>query len=209
MFIENHMTLNPQTVRPNTLVAEALGSLQHGRFHHLPVVDDAGRLVGIITDRDFRSAVGYDQHVRANLRVEEIMSTDVVTVRRDAPLEEAIRLFFEHRVGALPVVQGQQLVGIITKHDIMKAARDWLGLDRAGRRIEVAIPLGVSDIVHALSALSDDDEIYSLVAARLRTDGREPVLYIRTANSNAPIVERKLRQRGAILLAPEKPPPAL
>lgn len=205
MFVQNHMTPRPRTAAPDLTVSEAARAMQEANVHQLPVVARNNLLLGIVTDRDIRSAIGYDHQAGTGLRVEEIMTTDPLTVTQDATLEEAVMLLCTHRFGALPVVHGEQLIGIISRHDILVAFRDLLGLNSVGSRIEIAIPGGAADIAHVMQALGEDDDLVSVVAARLRTDGSEPVLYLRTGNPEALVTEKKLRNHGAILLAPEKP----
>lgn len=209
MFVQNHMTPDPVVALTDTFLAEAFKSMQEGGFHQLPVVDSSGVLLGIVTDRDIRSAIGYDESKKLELHVEEIMTPDPVTVRQDATLEEAVRILYRDRFGALPVVDHQALVGIITRHDILKAFNELLGLDRGGSRIEIAIPNGAADIAAAMQAIDKEVELFSVVAARLRQDGSEPILYIRAGLNNPLQLEKQLRASGAILLAPETAPKSM
>ncbi len=210
MFIQNYMTTDPQSIQPSASACEAWELLRAGGFHQAPVVDGNGNLLGIVTDRDIRSALGFDRQGRlagsgrdADLRVEDIMTPDPVCIQQDRPIEEALQEFCRHRFGALPVMHRKQLVGIITRSDLLKAFHDLLGLERPGSRIEVAIPDGPVDLAAVMSNLTEADQISSVVAARLRTDGSEPILYIRTRLPNPCELERRLRAGGAILLAPE------
>ncbi len=210
MFIQNYMTTNPKSILPNASANDVRELLRTGGFHQAPVVDGNGNLLGIVTDRDIRSALGFDRQGRlagsacdADLRVEDIMTSDPVCIEQDRPIEEALREFCRLRFGALPVMHGKELVGIITRSDLLKAFHDLLGLERPGSRIEVAIPNGPADVAVVMSNLTEADQISSVVAARLRTDGAEPILYIRTQLSNPWKLERRLRAGGAILLAPE------
>lgn len=205
MFVQNHMTRSPLTVQGEDPVEKAAGLMQERRIHQLPVTDDQGNLAGIVTDRDIRSAVGYDRTAASGLRVNEVMTANPVTIEASATLEEALNLLCSHRFGALPVVRRGRLVGIVTQHDLLQALRDLLGLSWGGTRVEVAIPGGPQDAARALEVLAEEDQVISVVAARLRTDGSEPVLYLRTALSSGWPLERKLRRAGAILLAPQKP----
>jgi acetoin utilization protein AcuB len=204
MFVQNHMTSPAVTVAPETSVKDAAEILRSRGFHQLPVVGKDRHLLGIVSDRDIRSATAYDAAAHADLHVEEIMTADPQAINQDATLEEALSMLCLRQFNALPVVDHGRLVGIITRHDILMAFHDLLGLDQPGSRIEIAIPHGAPDIVSVMAALSSEDEITSIMAARLRRDGDEPVLYLRTRNPNGSQIERKLRAKGAILLAPEK-----
>jgi CBS domain-containing protein len=100
-----------------------------GRIRHLPVLDDEGALVGIVSQRDlFRGALaralGYGAHAQqkllGQLLVKEVMTNDPVAVAPDAPLADAARLMLERKIGALPVVENGRLVGILTESDFVK-----------------------------------------------------------------------------------------
>ncbi len=213
MFIQNYMTTDPRSIHPSASAHEAWELLRAGGFHQAPVVDGNGNLLGIVTDRDIRSALGFDRQGRlagsgrsADLRVEDIMTADPVCIEQDRPIEEALQEFCRLRFGALPVMHRKKLVGIITRSDLLKAFHVLLGLERPGSRIEVAIPDGPASVAAVMSNLSEADQISSVVAARLRTDGSEPILYIRTQLPNPWKLERRLRAGGAIVLAPESAP---
>ncbi|MPZ75417.1 MAG: CBS domain-containing protein [Deltaproteobacteria bacterium] len=97
------------------------------RVNQLPVIDN-DRLMGIVTDRDIRDAyptsmlIGRAKEIdefAESYTVEEVMTHDVFTVRPDTPLATAVALLRRHRIGSLPVVKNKQLVGIITRSDIL------------------------------------------------------------------------------------------
>jgi len=117
-------------VRPSDSVRTALKLLGEQQIRHLPVVED-GKLVGIVTDRDIRlvfpSAVTADNKEQdpfdalEKVSVGQIMTKRVLTVTPETSIADAARLLLERRIGGLPVVQGDLLVGIITKTDILAA----------------------------------------------------------------------------------------
>jgi CBS domain-containing protein len=121
------------TVTPDTLVSTAYDLMRgrDARIRHLPVVTDAGTLVGIVTDRDIRRVGASDAppmaeheltYLLATLRVQEIMTSEVVTVRATTSLEEAAQLFLQKKFGCLPVVRDDHtLEGIITVTDLLRA----------------------------------------------------------------------------------------
>jgi acetoin utilization protein AcuB len=97
------------------------------RINQLPVLDNEN-LVGIVTDRDIRDAyptsmlIGHTEEIDRfanSYTVEEAMTHNVFTVRPETPLETAIGLLRRHRIGSLPVLKAKQLVGIITRSDIL------------------------------------------------------------------------------------------
>ena len=122
------MTQEVTTLKRNDQLSLANDIMQLGRVRHLPVLEDDGRLAGILSQRDlFRGALahalGYGQHAQRkmldSLLVKEVMSGDVITTGPDTPLVEAARVLLERKIGCLPVVEGGQLVGILTEADFV------------------------------------------------------------------------------------------
>ena len=108
------------TVRANEPVTEAHVEMESGDIRHLPVVDDRGRLVGLLSDRDLlRTAAA-----KRTPRISEIMSRQVVKVGPDAPGHQAAALMLEHKIGSVAVVDEHgELVGIVTQTDFLDLAR--------------------------------------------------------------------------------------
>ncbi len=118
MKVADLMTPEPETVRPSDLLSVAVEKMRQRRLRRLPVIDDGGRLVGIITDGDLRRLAGYVSTTRA---VWTAMVADVVTISTDAPPEAAAELMVWYKIGGLPVVDGDgRLVGIITETDLLR-----------------------------------------------------------------------------------------
>ena len=126
------MTRAPTTAAADDLLLDAAARMADRNVRHLPVVDGDQHVVGILSDRDVRTAVGdssrplhpRDARVRAHaLRVAHVMTPDVFVVRQDAPFADVVRVFTDQRVGAVPVVDdGERLVGIISYVDVFKNA---------------------------------------------------------------------------------------
>jgi acetoin utilization protein AcuB len=112
-----------------TPVLEARALMQKEHIRHLLVVAD-GRLQGIVTDRDIRLnmpspatslSVWEVNHLLARLTVDQVMTRSVIVVDPDRDAREAARIMVDHKIGALPVVDGERLVGIITETDVLRA----------------------------------------------------------------------------------------
>ncbi|SNB72901.1 CBS domain-containing protein [Thermoflexus hugenholtzii] len=127
--VRDWMTPNPITISPRTTLPEAHQIMKEKRIRRLPVVDENGHLVGIVTLGDVREASPSDatslsifelNYLLARLTVDKIMTRKVITVTPDTPIYEAARLMLEHKIGGLPVVEDGRVVGIITESDIFK-----------------------------------------------------------------------------------------
>jgi acetoin utilization protein AcuB len=127
-------------------VTEALRLMGDKKIRRLPVVERTGKLVGIVSDRDLfqaspspaTSLAIWEIHdLLAKLTVDKTMATDVITVTEDTPLEEAARVMVDRRIGGLPVMKGDALVGIITESDLFQALLELLGGRRHGVRLTV------------------------------------------------------------------------
>ena len=129
MRVGDLMTAKPITVAPGTPMLEARQRMVEERIRHLVVVED-GRVVGIVTDRDIRLnlpspatslSVWEINFLLARLTVGNVMTSTVLVVEPDRPIAEAARIMIDHKIGALPVVDGGQLVGILTESDFVRA----------------------------------------------------------------------------------------
>jgi len=128
MLVRDLMAAEVVTLgRDETLdIADRIMSL--GRIRHMPVVDEDGRLCGLVSQRDlFRgalaTAIGLARSAQAQilgaLLVGEVMTPDPITTTPDTPLDEAAAVMLRRKIGCLPVVEGDRLVGIITEADFV------------------------------------------------------------------------------------------
>ncbi len=129
MRVHEIMQRDPITVSPETAVLDAKAMMKQHGIRHLPVVDEDG-LVGIITDRDIRLSLPSPatslsvwelNYLLARLTVGQVMSKTVIIVEPERDAGEAARIMMEHAIGALPVVDGNRLVGIVTETDFLRA----------------------------------------------------------------------------------------
>jgi CBS domain-containing protein len=113
------MTSDIVTVRPDASVQEAIDALLTQQISGLPVVDDEGHLVGVITEFALL-AVAYDKRVK-NHSVRHHMTRDVITVEVDDPISRIADLCIVHRVRRVPVMKDGRLVGVIARRDVLRA----------------------------------------------------------------------------------------
>lgn len=148
MLVGDRMSKPVITVRPETPMQEALNLMHKEKIRRLPVVDRNGRLVGIVTEKDLLHAspssatslsVWELNYLLSKITIEEVMTRQVVTVREDIPIEEAARLMVDNHAGGLPVMRGEEVVGIITETDLFKVFLELLGAREAGIRISALV----------------------------------------------------------------------
>ena len=128
-YVKDWMTQQPITVNPDTSAVEAYERMRDRKFHRLPVVDDAGNLVGIVTSSDIEGTVSF-RHTEegwhearfalAGTVVADIMTSEPITVGPDTTMGQATTLLLKHHLSGLPVVTEGRLVGILTETDVFR-----------------------------------------------------------------------------------------
>lgn len=120
MLVRDRMSIHPITIRADVDYKTALKLMQNHALHHVPVLDAAGALVGIVAERDLLLAAMH--YLQCTVEVSEVMHHDVVTATPDMPIAKAATLMVRHKIGGLPVIDGPRgVVGIITETDIFRA----------------------------------------------------------------------------------------
>jgi len=170
------MTPRPRTVRRDAPLITVLDLMVKDRIEHVPVCDDAGHLLGIVSDRDLKSSLpdrtrprSQFEDVVRRVTSEEIMTQDPITVLPECPLADAIALMLSCRVGALPVVEHGVLVGILTQADVLRRYAEDLATRRLTRdlnqtgTIDIDVELGPPRVF----ALSADQKARGLVTTPL------------------------------------------
>lgn len=207
MFVGPRMKRDLVTVTPGATLEEAARLLNSHRIHHLPVVEEVDRLVGIVSDTDLRNATldgmfgGADGGDSGRpVTAGEIMTRDVVTLSPGDTLDDAMLVLTHERIGALPVVEGERLVGIVTKADILSALVSSLDIGGLGSRIEVVLPRDVREVARLVGVLGDlQAEVRSLVLAPHGSEGYAAFVRVATID----VGSLKGRLRGAGFKVPE------
>jgi len=128
-FVQDWMTPHPYTCTPDTSLADVYDVMVEKGFRRMPVVDEEGRLVGIITFGDLRQAAPSSvtslslfeiNYFWAKLTVKETMTPNPVTLAPDDTIKTASQHMLEHKISGLPVVSGEKVVGILTQTDILR-----------------------------------------------------------------------------------------
>lgn len=150
MLVGERMTRNPFTATPDMPVSEALGLIRREKVRRLPVLNKPhGKLVGIVSEKDLLYAspspatslsMWEINYLLAKLKVREVMTEPVITVSEGEPLENAARIMVDNKIGGLPVMRKETLVGIITETDLFKIFIELFGAREKGVRVTMLIP---------------------------------------------------------------------
>lgn len=147
---ENGMIYDPVTIQRGSTVRDALAMMEEYHIGGIPVVDEKGHLVGIVTNRDLRFERNLDR------KIDEVMTSEnLVTTNQSTNLEEAAAILQEHKIEKLPVVDNDgKLIGLVTYKDITKAKDKPNACKDALGRLRVAAGVGVTpDVMDRVDAL--------------------------------------------------------
>lgn len=209
MLVKMRMTKNPISVSPETSILEAWKIMQDSQVRRLLVMDK-GKLVGIVTERDLRSvspsqatslSIFEINYLLEKLKVKDAMTPNPITVDADAPIEEAALIMRNNRISALPVIENDEVVGIITESDIFRAFIEMLGDGKKGLRYTLRIKNTPGEIAHIVNLIAkeninimsmatfpaEDTEEYGYLVLRLETEDLTFVNEIFRKN-NIPVV---------------------
>ena len=113
------ITKNVKTISPEDTVKEAASVMSRHNIGSLVVVNSKKKVVGIVTERDIIEKVNARDRLASRVRIEDIMTPKVITINADALIDDAVYLMVKHRIKKLPVLDNNELVGIVTSTDIV------------------------------------------------------------------------------------------
>ncbi|HOE83902.1 MAG TPA: CBS domain-containing protein [Sphaerochaeta sp.] len=168
MIIERRMTRNPVTATPDMSIAEASNLMKQEKVHRLPVLDKDKKLVGILTEKDILYAtpspasslsIHEMAYLLSKLTVKKLMSKNVITITKNTTVEEAARMMVDQDLSSLPVLDGDKLIGIVSKSDMFKILLELFGARHFGVRVSFVVddkPGTIAKISQALSEAGMD-----------------------------------------------------
>ena len=213
MFVSRSMTSEVITVTIDASIFEAQEKMAHHTIRHLPVIDEDNTLLGIVTDRDIRSALPYSlfkdpdsgvggEKVEA-LKIRDVMSKNPLTISPGDTIQDALLLIQEKRVGAFPVVdENRKLKGIISVRDLLRAFTNVLGIGEPGTLLCILVTEEVGQLKKIVDAITEENISFGsiLVARYWEEDKRAVFPYLLTSNVSR--VKKKLKDMGYHLLDP-------
>jgi acetoin utilization protein AcuB len=182
LLVRDWMTGSLVTLSPEASAAEALTLCRERRIRHIPILEER-RLVGIVSDRDRRDAspaLGDPERARTlrKIRVGDVMTREVITVDPQDSIENAAQQMYELKIESLPVVAEEELLGIVTSSDVMRALVMLAGLPEPGCRIEVRVPNREGILAEVAGEIRDlEVDIFDVLSDPDRRSGSRTLVF--------------------------------
>ncbi len=213
MFVSRSMTQKVVTISKDADIIEAKELMEQHQIRHLPVIEPDGLLIGMITDRDLRSALpatffktenpAEKMPVVPSIKVKEIMTQNLVTLSPMDTIQDALLLIQKTLVGALPVVDNKgNLKGIVSVRDLLRAFINVLGIGQPGTLLGILVEEKIGQLKKIVDIITEEKISFgSVLVARYWEEGKRAVFpYLLT--NNVVTVKKKLRDNGYTLLDP-------
>ncbi|AXJ12430.1 CBS and ACT domain-containing protein [Streptococcus pluranimalium] len=204
MAVKDFMTSKVIYVSPDTTVAHASDKMKAQDLRRLPVIEN-DRLVGLVTEGTMADATPskatslsiYEMNYLLNkTKIRDIMIRDVITVSQDASLEDAIYIMMKHKVGVLPVVDNDQLYGIITDRDIFKAFLEVSSYGEEGLRLNILLNDTIGSLEKVVRVISDANlNIHRTVVANHKS-GKTLVEIQIQGQADTQALQKSLEEQG-------------
>lgn len=193
MLVKDRMSVHPLTISEDESIYGAHRYMEDQSVRHLPVVNKAGKMVGVVTEDDLLKAepsgvtllsVWEINSLLNKVRVKDVMVRDVITTTEDAPIEEAAHLMLEHKIGCLPVMRNGKLVGIITESDIFRTFMELFSARQKGLRITLEIPDKEGQLAKVAQAIADQGGYISACGTFMSEDPTKWGLVLKVRNAD-------------------------
>ncbi|HET7874386.1 MAG TPA: CBS and ACT domain-containing protein [Methylomirabilota bacterium] len=191
MLVQDVMQTELLTITPETTLPEAIKLVQRRGVRHLPVVEGQ-TLVGIVSDRDLKRAMPSGatslsaqelNYLLDRVQVGEFMTRTVITVAPIFPVEEAARLMVSEKISALPVTDGERLVGIVTETDVLALFARAMGALEPSSRLDVVMDDQPGALGRVVQAVEGSGAVISSIMTLETPSGvKEAVIRIATIN---------------------------
>lgn len=213
MFVSETMATDLITVGPDTTLKEAKELMKEKNFRHLPVVDKAGKLVGIVTDRDMRDAQPsslLDEETYANTyervmehKVEEIMSKEPLTISVFYTLQDTLLVMGKKKVGALPVIdEDGMLKGIMSTRDLLRAFVNIMGIGEPGTLLCILVQERPGQMKKIVDIITEENVSLGSVLVAKYWDEEKRAVFPYVMTQNVIRIKEKLQAEGFELFDP-------
>lgn len=211
MFVSRSMTRNVITVDQEAGILDAQELMADNKIRHLPIIDNNQQLIGVVTDRDIRSALPYrfydspqtEREKISRLKVKDIMTKDPISISPTYTIQDALLLIQNSKVGALPVVDDSNcLKGIISVRDLLRAFINVLGIGEPGTLLCILVEEKVGQLKKIVDAVTEENISFGSVLVARYWDKDKRAVFIYLLTQNVAHVKKKLQDMGLTLLDP-------
>lgn len=192
------MIPDPITITENASIGEAIELMKVNAIRHLPVVSKGNKLKGFVTLADLKQ--GLIPSMVADVSLADLMIRDPIVLDPDDDIEMAARIIYRHKIGGMPVVRNNKLVGIITETDILRAFINMMGLLTTSSRIDLVIADKPGLFKKVLQIISDNGGDIINVGMPAHQTGKR-VYYFRLSTCNTDIIKKALEKKGFEVIA--------
>lgn len=202
MAVKDFMTRKVVYISPNTTIAHAADMMREQKLHRLPVIEN-DQLVGLVTEGTIAEASPskatslsiYEMNYLLNkTKVGDVMIRDVVTISQFASLEDATYLMLKNKIGILPVVDNEQLYGVITDRDIFKAFLEVSGYGEEGVRLRFVTENKVGVLEQIIRLLVEENLNISNTVNIPRKDGKVVIEVQLAGNIDTALLKKKFEE---------------
>jgi acetoin utilization protein AcuB len=191
MKVESWMVKDVVTITSKSAIKDALMVMKKHSVRHLPVVDQ-GSFVGLVALGDLKQAI--IASMIEQLKVSDVMIREPYTITRETTLEKAAQIIYEKRIGCLPVVEDDKIVGILTVNDILKAFIDIMGVLKGGSRVDVILKNVHGSFDEVVSIIESKGGY--IISAGMTLNGEDNTHHFRISGGDAPDIARELTSMG-------------
>ncbi|MGB2991553.1 MAG: acetoin utilization AcuB family protein [Paenisporosarcina sp.] len=211
MIVEQMMNKNVFTLQPTHSIKDAINLLRENKIRHLPITNEEGLVVGVLSDRDIKDATPSNlienQHQDIySTPIEEIMTKNPIIGHPLDFVEEVATIFYDQKIGCLPIVSSGKVVGIVTETDLLYKYIELTGAHQPGSQIEVRVP-NKPGILFEVSKVFHDHHsnvLSVLVYPDLQNDDNK-ILVFRVKTMNPLGIIEDIRKEGFDVLWPNMP----
>ena len=193
MKVKNWMSRPPVTISPDASIPEAIQLMRKHSIRHVPVVEKK-KLVGLVTESDIRQA--YLASLIEEIKVKDVMIKDPITTSPESHLEEAAELLYRQGIGGLPVVEGDEVVGVITVTDIVAAFIQIMGILKESCRLDVVLGGKPKAFEHISQIIRKHGGEIISVGISGPEDKKKRVYYLRLTKCDIKAVAKEVEEAG-------------
>ncbi len=211
MLVEEIMNTSVPTLTPTHTINDALKVLKEKRIRHIPIVNKEREVLGVVTDRDLKEATPSSLQDRKDaeildLPLEKIMTKNPITGHPLDFVEETASIFYDNRIGCLPIVSQGKLVGMITESDLLYKFIELTGVHQPGSQMEIRVP-NRPGVLFEISKVIYEQKVnlLSVLVYPDKNDSEYKILVLRVKTMNPLKLVQAVRDAGFEVLWPSQP----